>query len=55
MTLVVDASVGLKWALDEPDSDLAKALAVGGETLLVPEFWLIEACNVLGCKSAGSC
>ena len=55
MTLVVDASVGLKWVLDEPDSDLAKALAVGGETLLVPEFWLIEACNVLGCKSAGSC
>jgi predicted nucleic acid-binding protein len=47
MTLVVDASVGLKWVLDEPDSDLAKALAVGDETLLVPDFWLNEACNVL--------
>ncbi|HME25927.1 MAG TPA: type II toxin-antitoxin system VapC family toxin [Acetobacteraceae bacterium] len=47
MPLVVDASAGLKWVLDEPDSDLAKALAVGEETLLVPDFWLNEACNVL--------
>lgn len=47
MLLVVDASVGLKWVLDEPDSDLAKALVVGEETLLVPDFWLNEASNVL--------
>jgi len=47
MALVVDASVGLKWVLQEPDSHLARALAVSDETLLVPDFWLNEACNVL--------
>lgn len=47
MALVVDASVGLKWVLQERDSHLAQALATGGETLLVPDFWLNEACNVL--------
>jgi predicted nucleic acid-binding protein len=47
MALVVDASVGLKWVLDEPDSHLAQALATCGEVLLMPDFWLNEACNVL--------
>ncbi len=47
MTLVVDASVGLKWVLQEPDSHLADALARGEEDLLVPDFWLNEAINVL--------
>ena len=47
MALVVDASVGLKWALDEPDSHLAQTLTGSGETLLMPDFWLNEACNVL--------
>ncbi len=47
MALVVDASVGLKWVLDEPDSPLAQALAEGDEELLVPDFWLNEATNVL--------
>ncbi|MBV1796448.1 type II toxin-antitoxin system VapC family toxin [Siccirubricoccus sp. G192] len=46
MALVVDASVGLKWVLQEPDSHLAQALAVGDEELLVPDFWLNEACNI---------
>ena len=46
VTLVVDASVGLKWVLDEPDSQLAQALAEGEEEILVPDFWLNEACNV---------
>ena len=47
MALVVDASVGLKWILNEKDSPLAEALALSEETLLVPDFWLNEACNVL--------
>jgi len=47
VALVVDASVGLKWVLREPDSHLAQALAMSDETLLVPDFWLHEACNVL--------
>jgi predicted nucleic acid-binding protein len=47
LALVVDASVGLKWVLDEPDSHLAQALATGSEELLLPDFWLGEATNVL--------
>lgn len=33
--------------LQEPDSHLADALARSGEDLLVPDFWLNEATNVL--------
>lgn len=47
MALVVDASVGLKWVLEEPDSHLAKALVRREPNLLVPDFWLHEATNVL--------
>jgi predicted nucleic acid-binding protein len=47
VALVVDASVGLKWVLREPDSHLALALAISDAKLLVPDFWLNEACNVL--------
>ena len=46
MALVVDAAVGLKWILNEPDSHLAQALAQGEEELLVPDFLLHEATNV---------
>jgi predicted nucleic acid-binding protein len=47
VALVVDASVALKWALPEPGSEHAYALAVSGETLFLPDFWLNEATNVL--------
>ena len=47
MAVVVDASVGLKWVLQEPDSPLAERLARSDAELLVPDFWLNEACNVL--------
>ena len=47
MALVVDASVGLKWLLQEPDSHLAEALVRIEPDLLVPDFWLNEATNVL--------
>jgi predicted nucleic acid-binding protein len=47
VALVVDASVGLKWVLEEPDSELAEALARIEPDLLVPDFWLNEATNVL--------
>jgi predicted nucleic acid-binding protein len=47
MAIVVDASVGLEWVLREPDSDLAEALARSEPDLLVPDFWLNEATNVL--------
>lgn len=47
MALVVDASVGLKRVLQEPDSLLAERLARSEADLLVPDYWLNEACNVL--------
>jgi predicted nucleic acid-binding protein len=47
VALVVDASVGLKWALEEPDSDVAAALVRIEPDLFVPDFWLNEATNVL--------
>lgn len=47
MALVVDASVALKWVLQEPDSPLAQALIETEADLLVPDFWLGEATNVL--------
>lgn len=47
MALVVDASVGLKWVLQEPDSHLAEALVRIETDLLVPDFWLQEATNIL--------
>jgi len=47
VALVVDASVGLKWVLQEPDSHLAEALARIEPDLLVPDFWLNEATNIL--------
>jgi predicted nucleic acid-binding protein len=47
LALVVDASVGLKWVLQEPDSHLAEALVRSESALFVPDFWLGEATNVL--------
>jgi predicted nucleic acid-binding protein len=47
LALVVDASVGLKWALREPDTHLAMALLRVEINLLVPDFWLHEPANVV--------
>jgi predicted nucleic acid-binding protein len=47
LALVIDASVGLKWVLNEPGSPLAEALVRIEPDLLVPDFWLNEATNVL--------
>jgi predicted nucleic acid-binding protein len=47
VALVVDASVGLKWVLEEPGSRLAQALVEREPNLMVPDFWLNEATNVL--------
>ncbi len=45
--IVVDASVGLKWVLPEADSPQALALLDSDERLMIPDFWLNEATNVL--------
>jgi predicted nucleic acid-binding protein len=47
LALVVDASVALKWVLQEPDSHLADALFRIEADLMVPDFWLGEVTNVL--------
>jgi predicted nucleic acid-binding protein len=47
MSLVVDASVGVKWLLDEPQSDLAERLLVSATALIAPELFAIEVASVL--------
>jgi predicted nucleic acid-binding protein len=47
VTLVIDASVAVKWVVDEPDSAFARAVAESGEALIAPELVLAEAGNVL--------
>lgn len=47
MGLVADASVALKWIIQEPDSIIAKALIRIEPELPIPDFRLGEATNVL--------
>jgi predicted nucleic acid-binding protein len=46
-TLVVDASVALKWVLPEDDSELADGLFDRGITLCAPAFMFVELANAL--------
>jgi predicted nucleic acid-binding protein len=46
MTIVVDASVALKWVLSEVGSDAAIALQ-SSSNLIAPDIWLAEAANTL--------
>ncbi len=46
MTLIVDASVALKWFLrDEPQWREATALLRGAEPLIAPELIIADVCN----------
>lgn len=45
-TYVVDASVAVKWALNEPDSDQARRLTA--HSLIAPPLLAIECANVVG-------
>jgi predicted nucleic acid-binding protein len=45
VTIVIDASVALKWVIDETGSDAADALLE--EDLIAPVLWLIEVASVL--------
>lgn len=47
--LVIDASVGLKWVVDETGSDAAVALIAGRRLVTSALFW-VEAGNVLATK-----
>lgn len=47
MTLIVDASVAIKWAVDEGDRADARALVQSHHALVAPEFVLTEVANIL--------
>jgi predicted nucleic acid-binding protein len=46
VTIVVDASVAIKWILEEEGSLAARRL-LGEESLIAPEFLILECANVL--------
>lgn len=48
-TIVIDASVGLKWVVDEVGSDAAVALIAGRVLVTSALFW-VEAANALATK-----
>lgn len=50
MSLIIDASIALKWVLDEPDSERARPLLdIPG--LAAPDLLWIECANVLWVKA----
>ena len=49
MSIVIDASVALKWVLDEPGKEAADVLLE--EELVAPALWLLEAANALWRRS----
>ena len=51
MRLVVDASVAVKWLVTEPDSDIARELAAGGDDLHAPRLMASEVANTLWRKT----
>jgi predicted nucleic acid-binding protein len=46
VTIVVDASVAIKWALEEEGSEAARRLLTE-ESLVAPDFLILESANVL--------
>ncbi|NJM35909.1 MAG: type II toxin-antitoxin system VapC family toxin [Rhodomicrobium sp.] len=38
MTLVVDASIAVKWYFEQPGTDAARAIAASDETLIAPDL-----------------
>ena len=45
MSVVIDASIGLKWVFEEAGTEAA--LALRGEPLIAPALWLAEVANGL--------
>jgi predicted nucleic acid-binding protein len=50
MTVVVDASVVLKWVIEEDGSEAAEALLLN-DPLLASDFLIVECANVLWVKA----
>ncbi len=51
MRFVVDASVAVKWLVEEPGSDAAQELAASGEDLHAPRLMASEVANTLWRKA----
>lgn len=47
MRLIVDASVAIKWVVDEIDRAAAREFVSDTHELLAPDFLLVEASNIL--------
>lgn len=45
MTFVVDASVAVKWFIEDNDSARARQLLAGDEALIAPDLVIAEVCN----------
>lgn len=45
MTVIIDASVALKWFMEEPQSDIARRILDGDEPLRAPDLIIAEVCN----------
>jgi predicted nucleic acid-binding protein len=54
MTLVVDASVAVKWMVKEPGNDAARALLDLPDPLIAPDWLLLEAASTLWKKVKSS-
>jgi predicted nucleic acid-binding protein len=50
VTVIVDASVALKWVIDEDGSDVACQLLLG-EEFAAPDLMIVECANVLWAKA----
>src|SRR5262245_50303207 len=47
MALIVDASVAIKWFIEEPGSELARGLWRDEPDLLAPDLLIPEVCNAV--------
>lgn len=47
MRLIVDASVAIKWVVDESDRAAAREFVSDEHDLMAPDFLLVEASNIL--------
>jgi len=45
MTIVVDASVAVRWTIEMPLSDRAEAVLRSGKQLIAPDFIIVETAN----------
>ncbi len=53
MSCVLDASIGAKWLIEEPDSHLAEQILTLGETFLAPDLFAIEVAASLTKRHRG--